>query len=261
MPVTEPRYGLRVTTPLRRQPRGAARRDAIVEAAAALVVEAGPSTLTHRTIAQRADVPLAATTYYFASLDDLVGAAGTRLAERWAVHADAVLAAVTAEVTADLTAEVTADLTAEVTADLTAEVTADLTAEVTAGATAGVAEVLGRPGSVAAVLSLERRCAVLVDAVLPAGGPLAVRGHYEHLVSAGRDDTLAGAYAAGRAGLDEAVTQIVDLLDIPVGPEIVVAVVDGAAVSALSEGGDVRVHAELLLRRTLLALQPAAAGA
>jgi len=237
MPVTEPRYGLRVTTPLRRQPRGAARRDAIVEAAAALVVEAGPSTLTHRTIAQRADVPLAATTYYFASLDDLVGAAGTRLAERWAVHADAVLAAVTAEVTAGLTAEVTA------------------------GATAGVAEVLGRPGSVAAVLSLERRCAVLVDAVLPAGGPLAVRGHYEHLVSAGRDDTLAGAYAAGRAGLDEAVTQIVDLLDIPVGPEIVVAVVDGAAVSALSEGGDVRVHAELLLRRTLLALQPAAAGA
>jgi len=249
MPVTEPRYGLRVTTPLRRQPRGAARRDAIVEAAAALVVEAGPSTLTHRTIAQRADVPLAATTYYFASLDDLVGAAGTRLAERWAVHADAVLAAVTAEVTADLTA------------DLTAEVRAELTAEVTAGATAGVPEVLGRPGSVAAVLSLERRCAVLVDAVLPAGGPLAVRGHYEHLVSAGRDDTLAGAYAAGRAGLDEAVTQIVDLLDIPVGPEIVVAVVDGAAVSALSEGGDVRVHAELLLRRTLLALQPAAAGA
>lgn len=245
MPVTEPRYGLRVTTPLRRQPRGAARRDAIVEAAAALVVEAGPSTLTHRTIAQRADVPLAATTYYFASLDDLVGAAGTRLAERWAVHADAVLAAVTAEVTADLTAEVRAELTADVTA----------------GATAGVAEVLGRPGSVAAVLSLERRCAVLVDAVLPAGGPLAVRGHYEHLVSAGRDDTLAGAYAAGRAGLDEAVTQIVDLLDIPVGPEIVVAVVDGAAVSALSEGGDVRVHAELLLRRTLLALQPAAAGA
>lgn len=245
MPVTEPRYGLRVTTPLRRQPRGAARRDAIVEAAAALVVEAGPSTLTHRTIAQRADVPLAATTYYFASLDDLVGAAGTRLAERWAVHADAVLAAVTAEVTADLTAEVRAELTAELTA----------------GATAGVPEVLGRPGSVAAVLPLERRCAVLVDAVLPAGGPLAVRGHYEHLVSAGRDDTLAGAYAAGRAGLDEAVTQIVDLLDIPVGPEIVVAVVDGAAVSALSEGGDVRVHAELLLRRTLLALQPAAAGA
>ncbi|WPF83071.1 TetR family transcriptional regulator [Sanguibacter sp. 4.1] len=234
-----------MTTPLRRQPRGAARRDAIVEAAAALVVEAGPSTLTHRTIAQRADVPLAATTYYFASLDDLVGAAGTRLAERWAVHADAVLAAVTAEVTADLTAEVRAELTAELTA----------------GATAGVPEVLGRPGSVAAVLSLERRCAVLVDAVLPAGGPLAVRGHYEHLVSAGRDDTLAGAYAAGRAGLDEAVTQIVDLLDIPVGPEIVVAVVDGAAVSALSEGGDVRVHAELLLRRTLLALQPAAAGA
>lgn len=237
MPVTEPRYGLRVTTPLRRQPRGAARRDAIVEAAAALVVEAGPSTLTHRTIAQRADVPLAATTYYFASLDDLVGAAGTRLAERWAVHADAVLAAVTAEVTAGVSAEVATGASSDVTAVVTV-----------AAGRSGVAE----------VLSVERRCAVLVDAVLPAGGPLAVRGHYEHLVSAGRDDTLAAAYAAGRAGLDEAVTQIVGLLDIPVGPEIVVAVVDGAAVSALSEGGDVRVHAELLLRRTLLALQPAA---
>ena len=206
-----------MTTPLRRQPRGAARRDAIVEAAAALVVEAGPSTLTHRTIAQRAEVPLAATTYYFASLDDLVGAAGTRLAERWATHADAVLAAVTVEVSAAV--------------------------------------------DPVTVLSVERRCAVLVDAVLPAGGPLAVRGHYEHLVSAGRDETLAAAYAAGRAGLDEAVTQIVDLLHIPVGPEIVVAVVDGAAVSALSEGGDVRVHAELLLRRTLLALLPGPVGA
>lgn len=202
-----------MTTPLRRQPRGAARRDAIVEAAAALVIESGPATLTHRTIAQRADVPLAATTYYFASLDDLVGAAGTRLAERWAVHADAVLAEVAAEVAAT-----------------------------------------GMP-------SVERRCAALVDAVLPAGGSLAVRGHYEHLVSAGRDETLAAAYAAGRAGLDEAVTQVVDLLSIPVGPEIVVAVVDGAAVSALSEGGDVRVHAELLLRRMLLALRPVAAGA
>lgn len=248
-----------MTTPLRRQPRGAARRDAIVEAAAALVIESGPATLTHRTIAQRADVPLAATTYYFASLDDLVGAAGTRLAERWAVHADAVLAAVTAEAAAGTTPASAGEDPGERTAGSGDGPSQDLLfPDVALQEPLGVRE---RPDSADRILSVERRCAVLVDAVLPAGGDLAVRGHYEHLVSAGRDETLAAAYAAGRAGLDEAVTQIVDLLDIPVGPEIVVAVVDGAAVSALSEGGDVRVHAELLLRRMLLALRPVAVGA
>lgn len=197
-----------MTTPTRRQPRGAARRDAIVTAAAALVLDVGPAALTHRTIAQRADVPLAATTYYFASLDDLVGAAGTLLAESWATHADRVVEALVAEV------------------------------------------------APAPVRTVERRCAVLVDAVLPSGDDRAVRGHYEHLVSAGRDEVLAAAYASGRAGLDAAVTRLVELLGVQAGPEVVVAVVDGAAVSALSEGRDVRVHAELLLRRLLLTLEP-----
>lgn len=201
-----------MTTPTRRQPRGAARRDAIVTAAAALVLDVGPAALTHRTIAQRADVPLAATTYYFASLDDLVGAAGTLLAESWATHADRVVETLVAEV--------------------------------------------APAGDPPPALTVERRCAVLVDAVLPAGDDRAVRGHYEHLVSAGRDEVLAAAYATGRAGLDDAVTRLVDLLGVPAGPEVVVAVVDGAAVSALSEGRDVRVHAELLLRRLLLALEP-----
>lgn len=248
-----------MTTPLRRQPRGAARRDAIVEAAAALVIESGPATLTHRTIAQRADVPLAATTYYFASLDDLVGAAGTRLAERWAVHADAVLAAVAAEAAAGATARVFAEEPAELAAGTGPRAAQDV--DVRALVVEDLRSAGPRPEVADGLFSVERRCAVLVDAVLPAGGALAVRGHYEHLVGAGRHETLAAAYAAGRAGLDEAVTQIVDLLGIPVGPEIVVAVVDGAAVSALSEGGDVRVHAELLLRRMLLALRPVAAGA
>lgn len=241
-----------MTTPLRRQPRGAARRDAIVDAAAALVLELGPVALTHRTIAQRADVPLAATTYYFASLDDLVGAAGTRLAERWATHADGVVVAVTAELNG---ASGTAEL-GEVSG--TAELgTTDRTAGGAHAVPSGEGTTRARP---AGRLSVERRCAVLVDAVLPAGGDRAVRGHYEHLVSAGRDEALAAAYASGRAGLDEAVTEIVDLLAVPVGPEIVVAVVDGAAVSALSEGRDVRVHAELLLRRMLIALDDATAA-
>jgi TetR/AcrR family transcriptional regulator, regulator of biofilm formation and stress response len=52
-------------------PRGAARRDAILRAAIAVVGEQGPDALTHRAVAEQAGVPLSATTYYFASKDDL----------------------------------------------------------------------------------------------------------------------------------------------------------------------------------------------
>ncbi|WBB59682.1 TetR family transcriptional regulator [Streptomyces sp. WMMC500] len=53
----------------RRDPR--ARRRAIVRAAADLLVEGGGGDITHRRVAERAGVPLGATTYYFASLDEL----------------------------------------------------------------------------------------------------------------------------------------------------------------------------------------------
>lgn len=48
-----------------------ARRSAIVQAAADLIVEVGPARLTHRLVATRADVPLGSTTAYFTSLDEL----------------------------------------------------------------------------------------------------------------------------------------------------------------------------------------------
>lgn len=48
-----------------------ARRAAIVNAAADLVVEVGPERITHRMVAERAQVPLGSTTQYFTSLDDL----------------------------------------------------------------------------------------------------------------------------------------------------------------------------------------------
>lgn len=57
----------------RRDPE--ARRQTIVEAAAALITEAGVVDLTHRKVAAKAGVPLGATTYYFASLDELSAAA------------------------------------------------------------------------------------------------------------------------------------------------------------------------------------------
>jgi len=56
-------------------PKGERRRQALVEAAAALLVEGGFEALRHRAVAERAGLPLASTTYYFDSLDDLVAAA------------------------------------------------------------------------------------------------------------------------------------------------------------------------------------------
>ncbi|MGO2684312.1 TetR/AcrR family transcriptional regulator [Microbacterium sp.] len=57
----------------RRDPE--ARRNAIVRAAAELIVEVGVNAITHRMVAARAEVPLGATTQYFDTLDDLREAA------------------------------------------------------------------------------------------------------------------------------------------------------------------------------------------
>jgi DNA-binding transcriptional regulator YbjK len=61
--------------------KGAARREAIVAAAAGLVARKGPDGTSHRAVAAAAGVPLAATTYYFRSLDDLLVAAVERAAD------------------------------------------------------------------------------------------------------------------------------------------------------------------------------------
>jgi DNA-binding transcriptional regulator YbjK len=55
----------------RSAPRGVERREAILRAAIAVVGERGADALTHRAVAERANVPLSATTYYFDSKEDL----------------------------------------------------------------------------------------------------------------------------------------------------------------------------------------------
>lgn len=52
-------------------PRGPARRDAILRAAVELIGEQGPDALTHRAVAERAGVPLSATTYWFSSKEEI----------------------------------------------------------------------------------------------------------------------------------------------------------------------------------------------
>src|SRR3954451_19108961 len=56
-------------------PKGERRRHELVAAAAALLTEGGFEAIRHRAVAERAGLPLASTTYYFDSLEDLISAA------------------------------------------------------------------------------------------------------------------------------------------------------------------------------------------
>ncbi len=63
-------------------PRGAARRDHILDTALRLAGLLGPDALTHRRVAEAAGLPLAATTYWFASKEELLAETYRRAAER-----------------------------------------------------------------------------------------------------------------------------------------------------------------------------------
>ncbi|WP_433235757.1 TetR/AcrR family transcriptional regulator [Streptosporangium sp. CA-135522] len=68
------------------QERGRLRREALLAAAVELLHEGGFVAVTHRSVARRARLPLAATTYYFTSREELV-------AEAFALLVDGELAA------------------------------------------------------------------------------------------------------------------------------------------------------------------------
>ncbi|GAA2906923.1 hypothetical protein GCM10010517_73250 [Streptosporangium fragile] len=74
MSVPGPRGASRGTRPPA-QRRGRVRRQALLEAAVALLREGGFVAVTHRAVAHRAGLPLAATTYYFASREELLAEA------------------------------------------------------------------------------------------------------------------------------------------------------------------------------------------
>jgi DNA-binding transcriptional regulator YbjK len=64
------------------RPRGAARREALLDAVLRVVAEKGVDAVTHRRVAEVAGLPLASTTYYFESKEHLLTAALERAAER-----------------------------------------------------------------------------------------------------------------------------------------------------------------------------------
>ena len=64
------------------RPRGAARREALLEAVLRIVAEVGADAVTHRRVAEVADLPLASTTYWFESKEQLLTAALELAAQR-----------------------------------------------------------------------------------------------------------------------------------------------------------------------------------
>src|SRR5437868_10053474 len=64
------------------RPRGAARREALLEAVLRIVADVGPDAVTHRRVAEEAQLPLASTTYWFDSKEHLLTAALEMAAER-----------------------------------------------------------------------------------------------------------------------------------------------------------------------------------
>lgn len=63
------------------RPRGTARRDTLLDAVIRIVAEVGADAVTHRRVAEVADLPLASTTYWFQSKEHLLTAALERAAE------------------------------------------------------------------------------------------------------------------------------------------------------------------------------------
>jgi TetR/AcrR family transcriptional regulator, regulator of biofilm formation and stress response len=70
------------TSPTAARPRGTARRDALLDAVIRIVAESGADAVTHRRVAEVADLPLASTTYWFESKEHLLSAALERAADR-----------------------------------------------------------------------------------------------------------------------------------------------------------------------------------
>lgn len=182
-----------MTTP--RQERGRRRRTAIVGAAAELALEAGLAAVSHRAVARRAGVPLGSTTYYFATLDELLGEATRVVIEQ--VVAQGRKAAVTVGPVDD-------------------------------------------PATAAAAIT---------TALLPDSDRARVLAYYELLLGTARYEAVAAVVRSVRPTIDALIADLLDRLGWSdrVDSALVLAVVDGAVVSALSEGHDVRGHAERLL--------------
>jgi DNA-binding transcriptional regulator YbjK len=94
--------------------------------------------------------------------------------------------------------------------------------------------------------------AVLTEALLPPGDDEAVLAHYQLLLDAGRTPALAAALAEGRQRLDAVLAALLRALHVrAVPPALVLAVLDGAVVTAVSEARPLRPTTRTLLHALL----------
>lgn len=174
--------------------RGQQRRQQIIGAAAEILRESGPASVSMRNVAKRGAASLSAMTYYFENADELLEEAGRVNIGLWANRAEKV---------------------------------------------AEQAESGPKPEGREAAIDL------VLAATLPKDSPLL--GHYSQLIAAGSSAPVARAYHTGRGRLNLAVGRVLNVVNIDAPAELVIAIVDGAAVTALSEGCDVHETARRYL--------------
>ena len=85
----------------------------------------------------------------------------------------------------------------------------------------------------------ERVVDLLLEACLP-DDTVSMPAHYAQLIASAEAPVVTEAYRKGREALDAAVNRILVRAGVNLTPSVVVALVDGGAVKAISEGYDVR---------------------
>lgn len=183
-----------------RYAKGAKRRADLIEAAADLLLDEGLASLSHRAVAARAGLPLATTTYYFTSAEELRDEALRYIAEVWAAQAVAVVEALPARIDAGQAAR-------------------------------AVAGIIGADAPPQRMLLM-----------------------YERYLEAGRHERLRSVVVAWNARLRDLVAEILKRADLPSdsgSAGLVLAIADGAAVTALAEGAAPEATVAAGLRRLL----------
>lgn len=95
----------------------------------------------------------------------------------------------------------------------------------------------------------EQYLELILEACLPHNSQVEYSAHYSQLLAASASSEVTGAYAQGRQRLDTAVAEILEMVDWYISPSIIIALVDGAAVAAISEGRSVPETVSLLLKQ------------
>jgi len=195
--------------------KGERRRQALTAAAGELLHSGGFDAVRHRAVAEKAGLPLASTTYYFASLDDLVVAAVEHTSRQELAEGRAQLAAVPGALDREQLVELLLD------------------------------QLLG-PESRVGGLEAQQHRVEATDAVLL---------RFERLVGAGRRPYLAPLMRALRVELDALLTDVLARAGHPVDPaelRRLIALVDGTVISALIEADpDPRAAAREVLQTAL----------